>query len=100
MTPRPVRIVTTWLCLVTCLLGGMVQERGYVLCLGMDGHIGVSPSGDACSNCEGGSNPSDTGSCPDEAGFSPRPSCCPCLDIPVPSVGSVTRHETAQSPLP
>jgi hypothetical protein len=89
-----VRPLATPLCLVIILLGGLAPGQGYVLCLGMNGHVEVSRTGDGCDECETTSHEADPGPCPDEAGLSRTSACCPCLDIPVVSSGDVFRVES------
>jgi hypothetical protein len=96
MNPKPVRLLATWLCLVTCLLGGLVPQQGYVVCVGMNGHVGASPTEGDCSGCEGEASHADPGSCPDEPSFGPGSSCCPCLDIQLLSNTNVSQPETSR----
>jgi hypothetical protein len=98
MTPSPVRLLATWLCLVTCFIGGLVPQQGYVVCVGMNGHVGVSPTEGECSGCEGEASHADPGSCPVEPSFSPGSSCCPCLDIQLLSNTNISRSETSRVP--
>jgi hypothetical protein len=90
--------LATWLCLVTYLVGGLVPQQGYVVCIGMNGHVGVSPSDDECSGCEGEASHADPSSCPDEQSFSPGSTCCPCLDIRLLSSTSISQSETVRVP--
>jgi hypothetical protein len=86
-----VRPLATRLCLVTILLGGLAPGQGYVLCLGMNGHVEMSRTGVGCDECETPSHEADPGPCPDEAGLTRTAACCPCLDIPVVSSGDLFR---------
>src|SRR4051812_44810981 len=96
MSHQSVRILATWLCVATFLLGGMAPELGFVLCLGMDGHIDLSSLGAGCTDCEDESQAPKSGPCSDGLGLSRGLPCCPCVDIPVISVGDVSRQKTTR----
>lgn len=96
MRRRRVRPLATWLCLVTVLLGGLAPGQGYVLCVGINGHVEMNSTGVGCNECEGDSREADPDPCSDEAGMIRAAACCPCLDIPVVSSGDLLRTDSSR----
>ncbi len=90
---RFLRTLATWLCLVPCLISGLTQERGLVLCFGQDGHFDISALGDRCTACASGTCSPAADPCAGDIACDPSWPCCPCIDVPVESSGGILRPD-------
>ena len=82
------------------LLVGMGGMAGRVMCLGADGHVGTKTAGDISCD-ESSEDPTLPNSRPSQASTedsfsSDEDHCGPCVDVPIPSNGSLHKSVSSQ----
>lgn len=87
MLSNRLRTLTAWFCVVVIALVGITPAQGLVLCLEPDGTVALEV-GDSDSGC-GGCTPDGAQEQP--SGLPASEENCPCIDIPIFSLGEETQ---------